>query len=63
MFNQPIKVMTLAQRAYDLQQKINRCIEAYGECLHDDADELERLCDLMSPEDEAEFLNLYNQNQ
>ena len=42
--------MTLAERAYELQEKINRCIDAYGECTHEDADELERLCDLMDQE-------------
>ena len=51
--------MTLAQTAYELQKKINRCIEAYGECTHSDADELDRLCDLMTPADEEEFIELY----
>ena len=55
--------MTLAQRAYELQQKINRCIDAYGECTHEDADELERLTDLMTEADQDEFINLYNTNQ
>jgi pyruvate-formate lyase-activating enzyme len=62
--NQPkIKVMTLAQKAYELQQKINLCIDTYGECTHEDADELESLCDLMTSEDESEFLSLYQTNQ
>lgn len=51
--------MTLAERAYELQQKINRCIDQYGECTHDDAVELEDLCDLMTEEDQDEFLSLY----
>ena len=51
--------MTLAQKAYELQEKINRCIDTYGECVHDDADELNRLCDMMTNEDEDEFLSLY----
>lgn len=55
--------MTLAQRAYDLQQKINLCIDTYGECTHEDADELERLADLMTSEDETEFLELFKERQ
>jgi hypothetical protein len=55
--------MTLAERAYELQEKINRCIDAYGECTHEDADELERLCDLMDQEDQYEFLALYGMDQ
>lgn len=52
--------MTLAQRAYELQQKINERIDVYGECAHEDADELDRLCDLMTQKDEEEFISLYN---
>lgn len=55
--------MTLAERAYKLQEKINRCIDAYGECTHEDADELERLCDLMTDKDQEEFLMLYQLKQ
>lgn len=51
--------MTLAQRAYELQKKINLCIDMYGECTRSDADEMDRLCDLMTDEDTAEFLKLY----
>ena len=51
--------MTLAQKAYDLQKKINLCIDTYGECTHSDADELDRLCELMTAADEQEFIELY----
>lgn len=49
---------TLSQKAFQLQQRINRCIDAYGECTHEDADELERLCDEMSAQDQDQFIML-----
>ena len=55
--------MTLAQKAYDLQQKINLCIDTYGECTHEDADELERLTDMMTSEDESEVLELFRETR
>ena len=54
--------MTLAEKAYELQERINRCIDTYGECPILDAEELERLCDMMDEEDQYEFLALYRQD-
>jgi len=54
--------MTLAEKAYELQERINRCIDTYGECPIHEAEELERLCDMMDEEDQYEFLALYSED-
>jgi hypothetical protein len=54
--------MTLAERAYELQQKINVQIDMYGQCTESDAEEMDRLCDQMTEEDSQEFLKLFRDN-
>jgi hypothetical protein len=51
--------MTIAQRAWELQKKINRSIDCYGEAEMSDVEEMDKLCNAFTDADTKEFLMLY----